>query len=74
MNAFCKDTGRYIPAPHKEVKRVPFVGYSEEVLGVIIYDQLKQPIWLASLVHVVIDNEFCCGVETKNSVYVGKPA
>lgn len=77
MNAFCEQSGKYIAAPAKPVKDVPFIGVDTHTGIVYLYETnclVNGCKAMATLVRVVLLTENYVVVETKNSVYRGKPS
>lgn len=74
MSNFCPYTGKYLAAPEKPVKKVPFVSIGRNTGRVYLCDDWCRTFACAALVRVVFSDEGRLIVETTNSVYVGKPA
>lgn len=69
---FCAMTGAYLPAPHKKRENVTSIGLGMAKQGGVTLDKNGE-IYFATLIRLVLNNPNLVVVETKNSVYVGKP-
>lgn len=69
---FCSMTGAYLPAPYKKRKTVTSIGLGMAKQGGVTLDRNGE-IYFAALIRLVLNSPNLVVVETKNSVYVGKP-